>query len=59
MKDYDQEHTCKIAMPVGGIGTGTASLGGRGNLQDWEIRNSIAKGYNPFFFLVLFTGIIR
>jgi hypothetical protein len=29
LKKYDQEHTCKIALPVGGIGTGTVSLGGR------------------------------
>ncbi len=46
-KHYDQEHTYKIALPVGGIGTGTVSLGGRGNLQDWEIMNRPAKGYNP------------
>ncbi len=37
LKHYDQEHTYKIALPLGGIGTGTVSLGGRGNLQDWEI----------------------
>lgn len=28
---YDQEHTSRIALPIGGIGTGTVSLGGRGN----------------------------
>ena len=27
LKKYDQEHTSKIALPVGGIGTGTVSLG--------------------------------
>jgi hypothetical protein len=47
LKQYDQDHTCIIALPVGGIGTGTVSLGGRGNLQDWEIMNRPAKGYNP------------
>ena len=47
LKHYDQEHTYKIALPVGGIGTGTVSLGGRGNLQDWEIVDRPAKGYNP------------
>lgn len=47
LKKYDQQHLYKIAMPLGGIGTGTVSLGGRGNLQDWEIMNVPAKGYNP------------
>lgn len=63
LKKYDQEHTYKIALPVGGIGTGTVSLGGRGNLQDWEIMNRPAKGYNPgsgrnnSTFFTLFTEV--
>ena len=28
----------EIAFPLGGIGTGTVSLGGRGELRDWECR---------------------
>lgn len=44
---YDQNHIAKIAMPMGGIGTGTVSLGGRGDLRDWEIMNTAAKGYIP------------
>jgi non-lysosomal glucosylceramidase len=32
-----------IAFPLGGIGTGTISLGGRGNLRDWEIFNAPGK----------------
>lgn len=47
LKSYDNQHIQKIALPIGGIGTGTVSLGGRGNLQDWEIMSRPAKGYNP------------
>ncbi len=44
---YDQDHIARIAMPIGGIGTGTVSLGGRGDLRDWEIMNTAAKGFIP------------
>lgn len=47
LKHYDAQHVQKIALPIGGIGTGTVSLGGKGNLQDWEIMSRPAKGYNP------------
>ncbi len=36
-----------VAMPLGGIGTGTISLGGRGDLRDWELVNRPAKGFKP------------
>lgn len=49
LKTYDLEHTAHIAMPVGGIGTGTVSLSGYGALVDWEIMSRPAKGYNPQF----------
>ena len=34
LKHYDENHVSKIALPVGGIGTGTVSVSGRGNLID-------------------------
>lgn len=38
------EHLKEIAFPLGGIGTGCASLDGRGGLRDWEIFNRPNKG---------------
>ncbi|MDC0177913.1 non-lysosomal glucosylceramidase [Polaribacter sp.] len=49
LKTYDQNHLDRIAMPIGGIGTGTISLTGRGALEDWEIMSRPAKGYNPIY----------
>ena len=48
----------EIAFPLGGIGTGTISIGGRGNLRDWEIFNRPGKGVHmPFtFFALYFEG---
>ncbi|MBI3682579.1 MAG: hypothetical protein HY235_19550 [Acidobacteria bacterium] len=42
----------EIAFPLGGIGTGTVSVGGYGNLRDWEIFNRPNKGGTlPFTFV--------
>lgn len=57
LKSYDKEHLYQVALPLGGIGTGTVSLGGRGELRDWEIMNVPGKKYStvttgnnaPFF----------
>ena len=47
LKEYDQKHLLRLALPLGGIGTGTVSLGGRGHLRDWEVVNRPNKGYFP------------
>src|SRR5215203_1489331 len=47
LRVYDRGHLARIALPLGGIGTGTVSLGGRGDLRDWEIVNRPAKGFSP------------
>lgn len=46
-RQYGQEKLARIALPLGGIGTGTISLGGRGDLRDWEVMNRPAKGFTP------------
>ncbi len=59
LKHYDQNHLLNVALPLGGIGTGTVSLGGRGELRDWQIMNrpgikfsTVTKGNNAPFFSV-------
>ena len=49
MKHYDSAHLYQIALPLGGIGTGQVSLGGRGELRDWEIMNIPAKGFSTVY----------
>lgn len=60
LRVYDRDHLARIALPLGGIGTGTVSLGGRGDLRDWEVMNRPGKGFVPTMagaapFLALFT----
>lgn len=47
LRQYGGAELLKVAMPVGGVGTGSFSIGGRGDLRDWEIMNRPAKGYVP------------
>ena len=57
LRSYEGDYISKIKIPIGGIGTGTVSLTGKGELVDWEIMNRPAKGYStvvdgndaPFF----------
>lgn len=64
LKHYDENHISKVALPIGGIGTGTVSINGRGSLVDWEIMNIPGKGFStvtpgndaPFFAIHINSG---
>jgi non-lysosomal glucosylceramidase len=45
LKHYEGAYIDKIAMPVGGIGTGDISIGGNGQWKDVEIMNKPGMGY--------------
>ncbi len=49
VKTYEGDFCREVSMPLGGIGTGTVCIGGKGNLQDWEIMNRGAIGFLPAF----------
>ncbi|MCC7193743.1 MAG: hypothetical protein IT444_13285 [Phycisphaeraceae bacterium] len=56
---YTGTQLLHVALPLGGIGTGTISLGGRGQLRDFEPMNKPNKGYvpnNTFFALHVRQG---
>ena len=38
-----------VAFPLGGVGTGSISVGGRGQSRDWEIFNRPDKGRSPVY----------
>ena len=52
LKTYSGINLTEVAMPLGGIGTGGVSIGGRGDLRDWELMNRGAIGWVPAFKLV-------
>lgn len=55
-RSYTDDALKEIAFPLGGIGTGTVSLGGRGQLRDWEIFNRPGKGKGLVYtFPAIFT----
>src|SRR2546423_13210477 len=56
VRQFTGESLKEIAFPLGGIGTGTVSLGGRGQLRDWEIFNRPGKGkLLPYTFFALWA----
>jgi len=44
---FSGPHLAMLAFPLGGVAAGSLSLGGRGQLRDWEIFNRPNKGYAP------------
>ena len=55
-KSYTGQALKEIAFPLGGIGTGNVSLGGRGQLRDWEIFNRPGKNKGLMYtFPAIFT----
>lgn len=44
VRHFDKGHLYRVALPMGGIGTGSVSLSGRGELCDWEVMNIPNKG---------------
>ncbi len=46
-RTFTGDHLAMIAFPLGGVAAGSLSLGGRGQLRDWEIFNRPDKGNRP------------
>ena len=42
-RHFNNDHLLHVALPMGGIGCGSVSLSGRGELVDWEIMNRANK----------------
>ena len=60
LRTFEGESLREVAFPLGGIGTGTVSLGGRGDLRDWEIFNSPNKGKGlPYTFPAIWAKAER
>ena len=48
-RTFTGRHLTAIAFPLGGVCAGSISLGGRGQLRDWEIFNRPDKGNTPTY----------
>ena len=46
-RTFSGRQLAMLAFPLGGVGAGSISLGGRGQLRDWEIYNRPDKGRSP------------
>ena len=46
-RTFSGRRLAMVAFPLGGVGAGCISLGGRGQLRDWEIFNRPDKGKTP------------
>src|SRR4051794_13791861 len=46
---YEGDHLKMLAFPLGGVAAGSVSLGGRGQLRDWEIFNRPNVGFSPAY----------
>ncbi len=49
VREHAGEDLNSIAFPIGGLGTGNITLGGRGEIRELEIFNRPDKGKNPEF----------
>jgi uncharacterized protein (DUF608 family) len=47
LRSFTGKYLRRVAMPLGGIGTGSVSISGRGHLCNWEIINRPAEGWDP------------
>ncbi|HET8548484.1 MAG TPA: GH116 family glycosyl-hydrolase [Bryobacteraceae bacterium] len=46
---FSGRNLAMLAFPLGGVAAGSVSLGGRGQLRDWEIFNRPDKGRSPAY----------
>lgn len=49
LRRYEGSQLREIALPLGGIGTGSFCLGGRGQLTDWQLMSRPNRGWRPMY----------